>query len=277
MADENTAGASAQVGGTERVTIAPDADAQAQANLGTPPEKKPEEGARPEGLPEGFDSWEAYGKDAAKKAAAAGKAAEEAKAKEGESEKKAPEGVDQADPRLEPYTAELTEKGALAPESVGKAAAEFLGEDNPANRAIVENYVEMMLAQANAPNPMVGEFYGIAGSPENYSEFSKWAEEGGISAEKLASYNKALDTDPVAAKELLKGYVSEWKATGAGTPARDITSEGGGQGNSAAGDTYASWAQVTKDMNDARYTGVGGKRDPAFIKGVEDKLGRSKL
>jgi hypothetical protein len=269
-----TSGVVQQDGGTLRVipgtTEAAAAAAQANAESvsgGTPPPAPPA-AERPEGLPEGYDSYEAFSKAVLDGTYKPGEAPAPA---DGE----APE-VAANDPRLAPYTTELTENGSLSDESVAKAAAEFgVSED------MVRAYVKGLTTEADSStaelNAAASELASLAGGREGYADFTKWAEEGGMTPEQTTVYNKALDGDKDVAKALLATHVANWKAAGFGPAPTDLTQgQGGGAplGGDAAGG-YESWAQVKVDMNDPRYTGTGGKQDPAFIKAVEAKLGRS--
>lgn len=255
------------------VQIAPDVAAQELANAtaanggvapaGAPVVEgqapAPEAGTRPEGLPEGYDSYEAFSK-----AVLDGtyKPAEAAKPEVDDGNAPAAD-----DPRLVPYTTEFTEAGKLSDESITKAATEFgVSED------MVRIYVAGLAGSVDAA---ATEITSVAGGTEGYAQFSEWAAGGGMTPEQIALYDKALDGDPKVAKALLETHVANWKAAGFGPGPVDVTQGIPPEGQVQQGSGYESWAQVSKDMADPRYTGNGGKRDPAFIKSVEEKLARS--
>lgn len=253
-----------QVGGVERVQVSGDqAGQEAREAQAANPQPKGEEGKRPEGLPEGFDTLEAFVaavNDGTYKPGEAQAADPKAAAQE-------PPAVD--DPRLVPYTEELSTKGELSPESVTKAAKEF-----GVSEEMVRTYVSGL---SSAQAVLMADFHAVAGSPDDYAAFAEWAPTG-LTEAQLNAYNKSLDADPDTAKVLLAQYVGAWKAAGGGPGPRDLSKDGqGGGGGQEAGDVYASWAQVTEAMRDKRYTGEGGRKDPAYIKSVEEKLGRSNL
>jgi hypothetical protein len=260
----------------ERVTPTPDAAAQELANAtaangGVAPAQAapgvaveapaPEAGTRPEGLPEGYDSYEAFSKavlDGTYKPAAAPVA-----------EPVVDDGNAPAadDPRLVPYTEEFTTNGNLSDESIDKAAKEF-----GVSPEMVRIYVAGLAGSADAA---ANDITSVAGGAEGYAQFSEWAAGGGMTPEQQALYNKALDGDPKVAKALLETHVANWKAAGFGPAPVDVTQGIPPEGQQTAGAGYESWAQVQMDMADPRYSGNGGTRDPAFIKGVEEKLARS--
>lgn len=255
------------------VNITPDAAAQELANATaanggvaptqaapgvavTPP--TPEAGTRPEGLPEGYDSYEAFSKavlDGTYKPAEAAPAVDDGNAPAAD------------DPRLVPYTEEFTANGNLSDESVAKAATEFgVSED------MVRIYVAGLSGSTDAA---AASITAVTGGTEGYAQFSEWAAGGGMTPEQIALYDKALDGDPQVAKALLETHVANWKAAGFGPAPVDVTQGIPPEGQQTQGAGYESWAQVSRDMADPRYSGNGGTRDPAFIKSVEEKLGRS--
>lgn len=258
-------------GGVTRVTPQGDADAQAQANQqsangGQPPSPA----AKPEGLPEGYETLEAF-------VAAVNDGTYKTPAKEGTDQgtqqQQAPAQQEgQQDVRLVPYTTEVMEKGELSEASIAKAATDFLGKDTPENRALVQNYVELFKGQMSSTEAATLQpFHEAAGGADNYKAFQQWSAEG-LSEAEANALNKALDTGQTdVALQLAKSYMEKWKADGGGTPARDLTQQAG-NGGQPVGDTYESWEQVRRDMAKPEY-----EKDPAFRAKVEQKLGRSPL
>lgn len=222
------------------------------------PELAPAEDTGPK-LPEGYETWEAYGK-----AVAEGKVEAPAKAKEGEEapadDTKAGDLPPELQAKLAPYDAELTEKGELSPESITKAATEF---------GVSEDMVKQYLAGAQAERASaVAPFHEQAGGAEGYGKFQAWAAEGMTAAEQ-AELNAAYEAGGPAALALQQKYVDRWKAEGNGPAPLDLTRETkGGAGSEEQG--YASLAEQKRDQADPRYAS-----DPAFRGKVEQKIGRT--
>jgi hypothetical protein len=120
---------------------------------------------------------------------------------------------------------------------------------------------------------------------DNFEQFRAWtAQDGSLTDAETRTINRALGLnekgEPVKdlkpdyemAAQLMAAPRERWLAAGNGPEARDITrAEGGGKGSSEH-DTFANWAQVKQAMSDPRY-----EKDPAYRKGVEEKIGRSQL
>lgn len=232
----------------------------------TGPDAPGTEGATPAGtegpaLPEGYDSWEAYGRDVA-----AGKVTPpEAKAPEEKpAEDKPLDLPPELAAKLTPYNTEVETTGTLSDESVTKAAQEF---------GVTEDMVRQYLAGAQASGASaVQPFHEQAGGADGYKAFQEWSVTGMTAAEQTA-LNKAYKGDnPEAALALQKTFVDRWKAEGNGPAPRDLTSNGGSAQGGNATDAYANWAQVQVDMNNPLYS-----TDSAFRSKVEEKLGRSQL
>lgn len=259
-------------GGVTRVTPDGNPEGQAAANAaaagGAQQEgNQQQEPQKDPALPEGYDSWEAYGK-----AVAEGKATPPAKQEEGQQEQKGVEGdlSPELQAKLEPFTAEIQKDGKLSDASIKKAAAEF-GVDE----ALVRNYADMA-AQLNAQAPaqaaaQVAPFHEQTGGAEGYKAFQEWSVSGMNEAEQKALNDAYSSGNTQAALALQQQFVDRWKSEGNGPAARDVTRQGN-QNQQPSGDAYESWEQVRKDMAKPEY-----ERDPAFRKKVEDKLGRSAL
>jgi hypothetical protein len=266
-----TTGATAtNVGDTTRVVVGNtgEADAAATAGATSTGAEAPKEGeAAPTGLPEGFDSVEAFVKavnDGTYKPAGQ-------EAPKTEEQQTLPD-----DPRFEPFTKEFTETGDLKPESVAEAAKAFLGEDNPTNRTMIETYVRGLKAAASQSQAEITvqsqPFVEAAGGQEQWTQFRAWtAEDGNVDAATERAYNALVDQGkPEEALAVLQPVLSKWKADGGGNAPRDVTKGPGGGPGGSGGDSYANWEQARKDMDKPEYA-----NDPAFRKSVEEKLGRS--
>lgn len=220
-------------------------------------------------LPEGYDSWEAYGKAVAKGEVKAPAAAEE-KPGAGEPPAVAPELKAEIDKLPEavrekatPLFQEFAATGTLTPESK-KAAAEAFG--------VTEEMVDLYMAGAKtSQESALQPYYEAAGGKDSYTQFAAWAETG-MTPEEQAEFNAELDKGGDAAKAMIAKGVALWKEQGGGAPARDVTRNQPLKGSGDAADVYNSRAEMQRDMNDPRYA-----KDPAFRKNVEQKLGRSNI
>lgn len=216
-------------------------------------------------LPEGFDSWEAYGK------AQAGKAATEEAPKE-EAATERPAEVQQAIDALPeasrekatPFFEEFAKDGDLSAES-RKAAAELFG----VSEEMVGLYVKGAQADAAAAQEVVlSPLYEAAGGKETYDKFAEWAAGGGYSPEQIAAFDVALDgkDGPAAVAKA----VDEWKADGHGPAPRDVTRTTGHSEPQSQVQGYRSQAEMTAAMSDPKY-----RTDPAYRADVETKVAHS--
>jgi hypothetical protein len=226
------------------------------------------EGSKP---PEGYESWDKF-REAVDAGTYKPGAAPKAKEGEGEQVEDKSKTTDQnknaglpplSDPamqaKLAPFNEEFTKTGTLSAESKAKAAKDF---GVPVE--MIDLYLAGVTASATAAQqPFFAEF----GSQEKYGEFQEWAAQNMTDEEKTA-FNTALDKAPQAALMMAKTFKSRWEQNGGGGAPRDITKGAGG--GESTGDTYGSWAEVTKDMGKPEYA-----KDPAFRAKVEAKLGRS--
>lgn len=225
---------------------------------------------RPEGLPEGFDTWEAFGKaqlDAQQKEAPK-EPAEDAPKDEGAPElspelkaelDKLPETVrDKAAPLFQ----EFETTGTLTPES-RKAAAEAFG--------VTEEMVDVYVAGYGAKTEEVAQpFYEAAGGKEVFNEFRAWAEAGGLTPEEQAEFNARLDKGPEEAKKVIAEAIDLWKAEGNGKPPRDITRDQPSKDASADTGGFTDKDQMLQAMRDPRYS-----KDASYRAGVDAKIAKS--
>lgn len=228
-----------------------------------------EEEVKEDALPEGFDSWEAYGKAVAKGEVKAPTAKEEPNAEAEQAAidpelkaeiDKLPEAVRE---KATPLFKEFADTGTLTPESK-RAAAEAFG--------VTEEMVDLYMAGAKTSQEgALAPMYEAAGGKEAYKEFSEWAQTG-MTPEEQAEFNAELDKGPEAAKAMIAKGVALWKEQGGGAPARDVTLGKAHKGAGDNADVYASKAEMQADMNNPKYS-----KDPAFRKRVEQKLGRSNI
>jgi len=216
--------------------------------------------------PEGYDTWEAYGKAVAKgevKPAEAKKEEEAAPAQEDPELKAQLEALPEAvREKAAPLFKEFTDTGTLTAESK-KAAAETFG--------VTEEMVDIYLAGAQSTQEAaLTPFYEAAGGKEAYAEFTAWAATG-LTAEEQAEFNAELDKGPEEAKAMITKATALWRQQGGGKPPRDITRDVPLK-DAETLDVYASRAEMQRDMNDPKYA-----KDPAFRAKVEAKVGRSNI
>jgi hypothetical protein len=225
------------------------------------------------GIPEGFDSWEAYGKAQLAKEAEAPKeeSAEEAAAEETPT----PEALDadtqkEVDERLEalpeatregarPLFETMAREGDLTPEQRDEAAKVF-----GVTREMVDIYVNGFVTGQDTEMAPV---YEAVGGKEAAKAVQGWAEEA-LSLDERKAFNADLAKDPVKAMTDLH---ARYKAEGNGAGATDITRGITSGGTQAAGyEGYTSEAAQSRAIADPRYA-----RDPAYRATVEAKIAKT--
>ncbi|MCG5484030.1 MAG: hypothetical protein KK482_09950 [Sinorhizobium meliloti] len=215
-------------------------------------EAKADAPARPEWLPEGFDTPEDFAKAYAE--LKEGKTVETPEEKpEGETEEKPPAVVD-----VKAVSAEFAEKGELSAETYADLAAKGFDKE------FVDGFIEGQKARADAADRRLTE---AAGGKEHLERMFAWASTSMTAAE-IDAYNASFANADVTAAELA---IKELKGKYEAANGRDGSLLNGKNLGSAA-DVFGSWAEVTKAMSDPRY----GK-DPAYNAKIEQKLARSKL
>lgn len=264
------------VGGTQSVTIPANPEGQAQIEGDKLNGIQPAP-ARPEGLPEGFDSWEDYGQAVSSgKINPDGTPREEAP-KEPAAEAPQPEALTEeqqgeVDAALEsmpedgrekarPFFEEFARTGDIAEDS-RKAAAEAFG----VSVEMVDAYVAGAKSQqATALDEALTEA-GTTGA--EYEAFREWAATG-YTPEQMAQFNSALVGDSTKA---IKDAIAAWKEGGNAPAPRDITrgERPTAGGNAQAAQPYESIAQMQQDMSNPLYAS-----DPAFRAKVEGRVAAS--
>ncbi|RVM26767.1 capsid assembly protein [Sinorhizobium meliloti] len=213
--------------------------------------------ARPEWLPEEFESPEDFAKafaelKAGKPAEAETPAEPEANAEEKTEEKPTPV-VD-----VNAVSAEFAEKGELSEETYADLAAKGF------DKAFVDSFIEGQKARADAVERRLTD---AAGGKDHLDRMFAWASTSMTEAE-ITAYNASFANADVTAAELaIKELRSKYEAANG----RDGTLLGG-KAPSAAADTFGSWAEVTQAMSDPRY-----EKDPAYRAKVESKIARSSI
>lgn len=177
-------------------------------------------------------------------------------------------GEDAPDPRFEPYTKELTEKGTLSAESITKAAKEF-----GVSEKVVKAYVDAQAANLQTNNDpatialhsaQVGAVQEQAGGDKAWEAYREWAATN--DPDSLQLIGEAVGgNSPAVSKIVVKAAMEKAKAQGYGAP-RDITNST--QGATPAGaQGFASTTEQNAAINDPRY-----KKDAAYRKGVEARI-----
>ncbi|RVJ40531.1 capsid assembly protein [Sinorhizobium medicae] len=213
--------------------------------------------ARPEWLPEEFETPEDFAKafaelKAGKPAEAETPAEPEANTEEKTEDKPTPV-VD-----VNAVSAEFAEKGELSEETYADLAAKGF------DKAFVDSFIEGQKARADAVERRLTD---AAGGKDHLDRMFAWASTSMTEAE-IVAYNKSFENADVTAAELaIKDLRSKYEAANG----RDGTLLGG-KAPSPAADTFGSWAEVTQAMSDPRY-----EKDPAYRAKVESKIARSSI
>lgn len=244
-------------GGVTRFTPSGDPEEQARVEAAASGVDSPElkEGQVEEAkLPEGYDSWETYGKDVA-----AGKVkAPEAAPKEGA---ETPPANPELDAKMAPFTEEFEKNGTLSDESKAKAAEAFNVPVEAVDAYLKGLQSEVTSAQA--------PFFEQTGGEDGYKQFQEWSVEGMTEAEQ-AELNEAYTKGGPGALAVQEKFVQRWKAEGNGKPPEDLTRGAKGAGPGSEGDTFRSFNEQRRAQADPRYS-----TDPDYRKDVEDKIARS--
>lgn len=213
--------------------------------------------ARPEWLPEAFETPEDFAKafaelKAGKPAQAETPAEPEANTEEKTEEKPTPV-VD-----INAVSAEFAEKGELSEETYADLAAKGF------DKAFVDSFIEGQKARADAADRRLTE---AAGGKEHLERMFAWASTSMTAAE-IDAYNASFANADVTAAELA---IKELKGKYEAANGRD-GSLLNGKAPSPAADTFGSWAEVTQAMSDPRY-----EKDPAYRAKIESKIARSSI
>lgn len=179
-----------------------------------------------------------------------------------------------ADPRYENAALEFELLGAVTPETI-KSTAEAYGVSEAMVQQVIDGQKaqrELTTSQAQgATDAVVQDIVTSVGGMESYTKLSAWAKDN-IPAADRSAYDALIDTNPAAAKLVLEGFNTKFKASGDGGSPRDITT-GAANGSASSGVTgYQSQDEMTKDMGSDKY-----RQDPAFRAQVSAKVAVSKF
>tara|TARA_B100000497_G_scaffold114197_1_gene136613 strand:- start:6522 stop:7328 length:807 start_codon:yes stop_codon:yes gene_type:complete len=129
-------------------------------------------------------------------------------------------------------------------------------------QSLVDSWIQGQEALVNNYQQSV---YDSVGGQEAYSEMIGWAADN-MSPQEIAAYDRAVDSgDSDMVQLAISGLRSMYQSAEGSDPSLI-----GGQATSSTGGIYNSWAEVTSDMSDPRY-----ESDPAYRQTVTNKLGRS--
>lgn len=267
MADEQTPEAGTPVvdpnagPGVDRVTFPGPGETGAEKPAAEP--VKEDTSADEDSPPEGFDTWEAYGKAVAKGEVKpqTENPEDQAPATDAQVEEALKELPEESRDKAKPFFEEFATTGTLTAESK-KAAAEAFG----VSEAMVDQYMAGYQAQEAQGAAQLLSAAGV--SQEDYSQYAEWAE-ANLTPDQKVAFNAGLEKDP---SKTLTDAISAWKESGSAPGPRDITrSEAAGKSAQEKAVTgYASVAEMQRDMGDPKY-----RQDPAFRKMVEGKVAAS--
>jgi len=169
----------------------------------------------------------------------------------------AKEAVESVGLDFESMSNEYNEKGELSEETYG------LLESKGIPKNIVDAYID---GQQSLANNVKNDIFSSVGGEENYKQMTDWAADN-MTQDQKDAFNGAVNSGNVEqAKLAVDALNSRYKST-VGTEPNLV----GGRPSESV-DKYDSWAQVTADMKDSKYS-----KDPAYRAQVEKKLGRSSL
>lgn len=248
-----------------------DAAAAAAAGINMAPAPEAPQGSpeRPEHIPEKF--WDAE----------KGEVRVEAMAKSYAELEKGGKPKDDAEPEVKPEVTPDEEAAREAVESTGldfdAMSAEFAEsgelseatmkalEDGGIPKAVVDQYIAGVQATAAT---MRSSIMDAAGGEEGYQSLISWASgSDNVSEAEAKAFNDAVNSGNAdQARMAIAGMAARQKADEGSDPNRVV----GGKTPAGSADVYTSNAQVTADMNNAKYAS-----DPAYRQRVLDKLARS--
>jgi hypothetical protein len=153
---------------------------------------------------------------------------------------------------------EYREGGDLSAQSRAALQAKGIG------KAMVDAFLAGQQAAETLGRQKVFE---AVGGEQTYRAMMAWAATT-LSQEEVDAYNDVARGSNLAALRMAAaGLYARYEASEGSEP-KLVTASGA----RPTEDTYTSWAQVRADMSDRRY-----ERDEAFRRGVEAKLGRSRI
>lgn len=156
------------------------------------------------------------------------------------------------------FAQEFYEQGGLS-----EAAYNAL-EQNGIPRAIVDQYIE---GQTAIIQDMQQQAYSVVGGEREYQQMINWAANN-LSQGEIDAFNANLNThDMDQASFAIQGLAARYRSEMGQMPRMVY-----GQTNSQSAGSYASIAEMTRDMADPRYA-----NDPAFRQMVAGRLKNSNI
>jgi len=218
------------------------------------PEGNGDEQARPEWLPEKFQSPE----DLAKAYSELERRQSQPQETPEPTQEEAKEAVESSGVDFQALTDEWAENGELSQESYDRLEKAGIPND------IVNSYIEAQSARMEAAQTRV---YESVGGLEAYQSMISWAA-GSLAESEIDAYNAAVNSNDTAQIELaVNGLKSRYSLSEGQEPATSIS------GNvSAPGGAYRSLGELMEDMQSPKY-----RDDSAFRADVESKLARSNI
>lgn len=132
------------------------------------------------------------------------------------------------------------------------------------SKEMVDSYVE---GQRALGQQMVSRMQAVVGGEEQFNSLIEWAAEN-LPADEIETFNGIVDNGSEGAVKLaLEGLNAKYKASGNNPP--KLVAGGKATGG---GDQFRSVAELTKAMNDPRYS-----RDAAYRADVAERLARSSI
>lgn len=215
-----------------------------------------EASARPEWLPEKFESPEALAKAYSELEKQFTKQSQAEQAPE--NQESVNELVESAGLKLADLSEEYSQNGQLSEESYDKLAK--IGID----RTYVDGYVRGQEALAlQYQNDVVS----VAGGQEKYADMIQWAAQN-LSREEVLAFNAGVNSGDIQqAKLAVKGLFARFSESEGREPSLVRGSVG-----SSNGSVFRSVAELTEAMANPKY-----KSDPGYRQDVVDKLARSSI
>lgn len=159
---------------------------------------------------------------------------------------------------LEAFSQEFADKGALSDDSYAKL------EKAGIPKATVDQYIAGQQALADQ---LQTEVKSVVGGDENFTAMATWAA-ANADPKVLEAYNKAVSSGDVAqAKLAVNGLYQQFREASPEEP--NLIAGGNGK---VTADVYESVQQLQADMAKPEY-----KKDPAYRRKVQEKLGRSDI
>lgn len=189
----------------------------------------------------------------------------------------------QQQPKVESPQVELKlPDGPLSKADIDAVADEFIAqgklsdktyavlEKRGLSRDLIDGYIEGVKAQTEL---MCSRVLAPVGGQEGYEKLIKWAAQN-LSDEAKAEFDGIMTAMKSEADmtEAVKKLQRTYEQAVGKTPSSPLF---GNEGNSGV-TPFQSIEEMAEAMNDPRYTGIGGLRDPAYVKSVYDRASRMK-